>query len=474
MSYWYFYSELYSGTGISNSSAPAGNVFIRVDFVEATIDPSLISISEPDPVGRPGHYRIEFNSTAFGKPGVYAMNVYVNWSKNVEPSYANRTDTISVRIISRSTLLSVTPPESTPYGVNATFSFSFDDVASGSAQKVAKSTEMTVTVGLADYTLTYDSISRLFHVSFNTSVLGEPLGGRQFNLGVTWVGAPYYANITGRIVLVTVTYRETSFDYSAPIPTPYGESVVFTVAFTDTTEGSSTPINDASIILYNDTQEIPAFYYDYSIVGAGLYEIDLNTSYFQKPSLYSLIVEVSTPHFFYANVTGSRALKIMYRITALLAEPVGTVSYNSSLNLVLHYQDILSLAEIGNGSTPTAIQILNASWSFESSTWRDATQDYLVVVETYNQGLDIDTDYVLWLRFSHPDSSPYYLPAETFVTFRLRQRSTTLNLADPPLPTPSPEYINLTTVYRDVESGNGIDGATISLSIGGTGLVEGT
>ncbi|MFX1266257.1 MAG: hypothetical protein ACFFH0_12800, partial [Promethearchaeota archaeon] len=181
MSYTYFYSELYSGTGISNSSVPAGNVFIRVDFLGATIDPSLIFISEPDPVGSPGHYRIEFNSTAFGKPGVYTMRVYVNWSKSVEPYYANRTDTISVRIISRSTLLSVTPPESTSYGVNATFSFSFDDVASGPAQKVANSAQMTVSVGLADYTLTYDSISRIFQVSFNTSILGEPLGGRQFN-----------------------------------------------------------------------------------------------------------------------------------------------------------------------------------------------------------------------------------------------------------------------------------------------------
>ncbi|MHA2602329.1 MAG: LamG-like jellyroll fold domain-containing protein, partial [Candidatus Thorarchaeota archaeon SMTZ1-83] len=474
MSYSYFYSELYSGAGISNSSVPAGNVLIRVDFLETAIDPALISISEPDPVGSPGHYKVEFNSTSFGRPGVYTMRVYVNWSKNVEPFYANRTDTISVRIISRSTLLSVTPPESTAYGVNATFSFSFDDVANGTAQKVADSAQMTVTVGLSDYTLTYDSISRLFHVSFNTSILGEPLGGRQFNLGVTWVGTPFYANITNRIVLVTVTQRETSFDYSAPVPTQYGEKVSIAVSFIDTTGGSSKPINDASIILYNATQEIPALYYDYSLVGAGLYSIDLNTTYFEKPSLYSLVVEVSTPHFFYANATGSRTLNVMYRLTTLLAEPVGTVSYNSSLNLVFRYQDILSSTQIGNGSTPTTIQILNASWSFMSSTWRDATHDYLVVVETHDQGLDINTDYVLWLRFGYPDSSPYYLPAETFVTFRLRQRSTTLNLADPPLPTPSPEHINLTTIFQDAESGSGIDGATISLAVGGTGLVEGT
>ncbi|MHA1904874.1 MAG: hypothetical protein ACW977_12995, partial [Candidatus Thorarchaeota archaeon] len=175
MSYSYFYSELYSGVGISNST---GDVFIFVDFIGVTVDLSLISILE----GIPGHYTIEFNSTLLTRPGVYSMVVYVNWSASVSPFYDNRTDSISVRVIPRTTVISVTPPDSTAYGVNATFSFSFDDVSDIVPISIDTSANMTIIVDLPDYTITYNSTFKRFYVSFNTSVLGASIGSKQFIL----------------------------------------------------------------------------------------------------------------------------------------------------------------------------------------------------------------------------------------------------------------------------------------------------
>ncbi|MFW9796231.1 MAG: DUF2341 domain-containing protein [Candidatus Thorarchaeota archaeon] len=471
LTYTYVYSELYSGIGISNVSAPAGNVHIYVNFVGYSFNPSLYTITEDS--GNPGYYSIMFNSTMFGKPGIYTMIVYVNWSKGVDPGYGNWTDTVSVRIIPRSTVVNLIPPESTPYGVNATFAFSFDDVAEGIAYSVANSSQMTITIGLPDYTITYNESIRQFHVSFNTSILGAPLGARQFSIGVVWTGSPFYTNVTGRNVIISVRFRETEFDYSAISPAPYGDNVTLHVSFTDVTEGASQTIDDGLVTLYNGVQEIPVSEYSFSPLGNGDYEIELKTTYFSNPGTYAITIEMSTSHFYYALVAATRTLSLQYRLTVVLVEPVAETPYNNSLEIVFHYSDVLTLADIGNTSTPTTIKILNgSSWIF-SSVWRGASEDYLLTVQTYNQILEINKEYVLWIELSYPDAAPFYLSSEAFISFTLRERTTNLELTSSPEPTQYLEKINFTVYYQDTLSLSGIAGATITLTIGGSDLVEG-
>jgi hypothetical protein len=397
----------------------------------------------------------------------------VNWSKGVDPGYGNWTDTVSVRIIPRSTVVNLIPPESTPYGVNATFSFSFDDVAESSTFRIANSPAMMVLIGLPDYSITYNESSRQFQVSFNTSILGAPLGNRQFTIGVSWTGSPYYANVTGRTVIINVRFRETEFDYSTISPTPFGNNVTLRIMFTDVTLGLPQAIDDGLATLYNDSQEIPVSEYSFTQLGNGEYEIELKTTYFTKPGTYTITVEMSTGHIYYAVATASRTLSLQYRLTVLLVEPVAETAYNDSLEVVFHYSDVLTLAEIGNSSTPTTIRILNgSSWLF-SSVWRGASEDYLITIQTYNQNLEINREYVLWIELSYPDSSPFYLSAETFVSFTLRERATNLELTASPEPTQYLENINFTVHYQDSLSLDGIAGATITLTVGGGDLIEG-
>jgi len=471
LSYTYLYSELYSGNGISNVSAPAGNVFIFVEFIGKSFSSSQFTITED--LGNLGYYTIEFNSTILDGPGVYTMIVYVNWSKSQEPFYGNWTDTLSVRIIPRSTLINLIPPESTPFGVNATFSFSFDDVAEGTNFRIAESSQMTVTIGLPDYSIFYNESTRLFHISFNTSVLGAPLGNRQFTIGVSWTGAPYYANVTGRTVIISVRFRETEFDYSTINPTPYGDNVTLHLTFTDITLGISQAIDNGLVTLYNSTQEIPVSEYSFTPLGNGEYDIELKTTYFAKPGTYTITVQMSTSHFYYAVVTTSRTLSLRYRLTVILVEPVAETPYNNSLEVVFHYSDLLTLADIDNSTTPTTIRILNGSSWLYTSVWRGASEDYLLTIQTYNQNLEINREYVLWIELSYPDSSPFYLSADTFVSFTLQERATNLELTASPEPTQYLEDINFTIYYQDSLSSNGISGATITLKVSGVDLVEG-
>ncbi|MFW9884508.1 MAG: DUF2341 domain-containing protein [Candidatus Thorarchaeota archaeon] len=467
MSYTYFYDELYSGVGISNAT---GDVFIFIEFVGESVDTSLVSILE----GLPGYYTLEFNTTIFARPGVFTMVVQVNWSASASPFYDNRTDTISVRVIPRNTVVSVTPPDSTAYGINATFSFSYDDVSNAIPVKIPNDATMTVVVNLPDYSISYNSTTRQFHISFNTSVLGASLGNKQFTISITWIGSPFYANITARTIFITVANRETSFDFATPSPTPYGEMAAFTVTYMDAAGAIPSPINDGTIVLYNDSQPIPVSFYSYVPLGNGQYTIELNTSYFSRPNSYNLEIQITTPHFYYLDATGSRTLIVRYRITTLTAESAGIVSYNSSIPLVLRYSDLFSLAPISNSSLLTSIEILNgSSWIF-TSDWRSVPQDYLVTVQTFNQILDVDTDYVLWIRFTYADAAPFYLAAETFVSFRLRERTTYLDVTESPLPTPYLDFVNFTVAYRDLESSTEIGGANIVLSIDAINLIEGT
>ncbi|MHA2143680.1 MAG: hypothetical protein ACXADD_19555 [Candidatus Thorarchaeota archaeon] len=77
---------------------------------------------------------------------------------------------------------------------------------------------------------------------------------------VTWIGSPFYANITARTIFITVAERETSFDFATPSPTPYGEMATFTVTYMDIAGVIPSPIDDGVILLFNDTLPIPGFH----------------------------------------------------------------------------------------------------------------------------------------------------------------------------------------------------------------------
>jgi hypothetical protein len=469
LTYTYVYSELYSGVGISNATEPAGNVFIYVAFPGHSVDLSMIVMREMP--GYPGYYVIEFNSTLLGTLGTYPMVVHVNWSSGIEPYYGNHTDTVTVRITARSTTLDLIPPESVSYGLNTTFSFSFEDL--GGSVSIPWDPRMLVTIGLPDYSLFYNDSTRQFQISFNTSILGEPLGSRQFVIGISWGGAPFYANVTSRTVTVDIRPRETEFNLAAVSPIAYGDNVSLSMTYMDTTTGVEVPVSDGVVTLYNGSQEIPAYTYSTAYMGNGEYTVVMNTSYFARPGTYSLRAYVSTSHFYYAETTVTRALSIRYRQTILIAEPVDETPYNSTLQIVLTYSDILSLSEIANGTYPVTIEIVNgSSWLF-TSTYRAASRDYLVIVETYNQDLEIGREYLLLVRMSYSDAPPFYLPAETYVSFTLTERMTLLDLIETPLPTQYGELVNLTVFYLDTTSAEGISGATIALSVDGLELLEG-
>jgi hypothetical protein len=473
MIYTFLYSQASTGMGITNDT---GNVLINVDFTGLSIDLSEVDIWEVDSVGHPGEYSVGFNNSILGSTGLFVLRAYINWSEGVFPYYTNRVDLISVRVLPRSALLTIIPPTSVPYGENATFSFTYEDTTGGSSNAIVYNPiSMIVSLNVPDFSLYYNAIDRLYTISFNTSQLGQPLGLRTVVLDVTWLGLPFYTNVTGKVIGLTLAVRQTSLTYPTPPSTPYGDMVVFTIVFLDVAGSTPRDVQGAIIQVYNGAIQIPLSYLDIMWQGSGRYRIEVNTSYFSQPGKHNLMVNVSSSQFYYQYKQTSRILTINLRETLLTVEPLRETPYGTPLTLILHYQDLNTLNPIGNSTQLiTMFEILNGSdWIF-TCVWRPSLEDYLVTVETSNQPLVIGTSYLLWLNFSTESKAPFYNWQDILVSFQLRERDTSIDLISAPLQTRYQDSANFTILYKDILSSSGISGGTINIFFGVTLLQPST
>ncbi|MFW9787425.1 MAG: hypothetical protein ACFFE1_07105, partial [Candidatus Thorarchaeota archaeon] len=464
MTYTFLYSSPSTG-GITNDTF---NVFISVEFVGVTVDLSQVDIWEIDSVNRKGEYSIGFNNSIISGTGIFSMKVLINWSANVVPFYTNRTDLISVRVLPRTASLSIIQPTSVPYGENATFSFTYEDTTGGLSSPIDYNpAAMTVLLDVPDFTLSYNALEELYIVSFNTSQLGAPLGDRQLFLNLTWSGLPFYSNVTGRIIDITLIERQTLLTYPTPPLTPFGNNATFTVTFVDIAGSASKMVIGATIDIYFGVTVVPSSHVQITDLGSGEYLVNLNVSYFGKPGLYSLRVEASSVQFYYQARSATKTLEVSFRDTLLTSEPVGSIPYGSSFSVVLYYQDLDSLFAIGNDTgVMTSLEILNGSnWIF-TCTWRPSQQNYLLTVETSNQVIEIGRTYHLWLNFSSEFEAPFYQWNEILVPFEIHERDTSLDLISSPSQTHYQDYVNFTILYKDILSSSGITGGTINLYFG--------
>ena len=473
MSYEFLYSSTSTGSGITNSTQ---DVFIRVMFVGTSVDLTKIDIWETNRLLKPGHYSIMFNSTILGATGLFSMRVFINWSGDASPFYTNRTDVISVRVLPRSTMLSIVPPTNVPYGENVTFSFSYEDVTGGTPQTIAyDSDHMTINLLPHEYSVYYNSVTRVFTVTTSTSQFGAPLGTRVFTLDVTWSGIPFYGNITGRVVSVTLIPRQTSLTYPTPPTTVYVDNATFVVTWVDVTGAEPEEIANVSVGLYNGASAIPLTHYSIKALGSGKYEVQLRTTYFGSPGQYSLKVRMNSTAFYIEGVEGTRNLAVLYRPTILTADQTGAIPFGMPIEVTLRYQDLSTLQAIANSTgAPIRLTVLNGTGWIFTCTWRASLQDYFLSVVTAGHSLVIGVPYTLRLNFSAPYQSPYYTWASVGVHFLLRNRDTTLELTSAAMPTPYLEYANFTVFFKDLQSGSGITGAVVSIYRGITKLQIGT
>ncbi|MGY5856045.1 MAG: hypothetical protein RTS72_05545 [Candidatus Thorarchaeota archaeon] len=473
MSYTFFYSDLFSSDGIHNST---GYVFIYISFQGESVNPSDIVITDFSGI-EDGKYSVAFNSGIFSRIGLIYMNVFVNWSKGVSPFYANRTDVISVRVLARDTLLSITPPQSTSFNENATFTLTFEDVTGGSSSLISGLTKQEIALNIS---FSFVEAAGIYEISFNTDQFVS-LGTKAILIDVTWVGSPFYANRIGRITYINVISRETYFEYLTPPPTQYDDQVKFNVTWTDITGGASIPITSATLQLLDGFSPIDLSEYTYFEIALGVYQVTLNTTYATGPGGYTLRAEISASEFYFSDVGINRQFAILERLTIVAANPVPDVPYNSSISIVLSYLDQFTAQAIANDSAhsyPVTIEIFPSGQTF-TSTWSALTQQYELAIEwdqSWNPAIWAPgTPHAFTIRMTYAYQAPFFAENQAYVSFMIRIRESSLALTTEPETTPYLDDVTFTVFYSDDDSnGTGIDSAQIVVLNNSIPLVENT
>ena len=421
-------------------------------------------------------YEISINSTVLSAELVTnrIITVHIDWPYS-PIFYKDDSTSTSATTIARSTYVSVDRPGNTPYGENATFTFSFIDSTTLPEVLVESSIDM-ITFNLNETpSLSYNAVTRLFTVSFNTSQFGD-VGLAAFYINVTWAGSPYYSNKTLQLVYVTVTMRQTQVYFEAPAPTPYGDVVAFDVSYLDISGASEVGISDGTLKIYYFVTDswiiVPGVNYILTPDGSGNFEIQFSTDFFSEPGLYNLNVSlVYTGGYFRNDASAARTLNVRYRTTILSANPVGQIGYETTLEITLFYQDILTLADIDD--TFTTFTILNDTgtpWVY-TITWQPASSTYLLEITTVGQATLILGDHALWINMSYANQDPFYRWDYVYVEFTIRTRTSALDLQEAAIPAPFQENISFVVYYWDADVTQSIAGATFIIEESGVGIL---
>ncbi|MFW9797266.1 MAG: hypothetical protein ACFFE2_09515 [Candidatus Thorarchaeota archaeon] len=458
MAYTFLYSDLFSSVGIDNLT---GNVFIYVSFTGESVSPDDVVIVDLS-LTEAGNYSIQFNTGIFSRTGLIYMNVFVNWSKGVSPYYANRTDVVSLTVLRRDTLLSISPPSATSYNENATFTLTFEDI--GTSTLITGLTKDQIALNIS-FSLT--ETAGVYTISFNTNQYPS-LGTKAIRIDVTWTGAPFYASRIGRITYINIIYRETYFEYLTPPPTPYGDQVIFNVTWTDITSGASDPITSATLELREGSTPINLAEYSYFEIAPGIYQVTLNTTYVMGPGTDTLRIIISAGVFYIADRTVDRLFTVDYRLTVVAANPVVDVPYNSSILITLNYLDQFTGQSITNDSAHVTILVTAPSGAVFTSSWIVQSQEYELVIHWNPSWSPIlwapGTVHDFTVEMSYDSIAPFYDADTVSGTFKIRIRDSTLALDTEPETTPYLDDAIFILDYTDDDaSGTGIEGALVNI-----------
>jgi hypothetical protein len=351
-------------------------------------------------------------------------------------------------------------------------------VTGGASDLILDDPKMSVNMSIPNTFWSIYHNAGTFTIELDTTFFGA-LGPDTFTLSVEWAGAPFYANRTGRVISITINARQAVIDYQPPAPTQWGDIVTFNVTWSDVTSGAPVGITSATLELYDGAAVIGSSYYNVTEYPGGVYQVDYDTTYYSTPGTNPLRVYLTpdVADWFLVDGQATQDFNVRYRVTILSAEPLTRQPYNSTLTIILYYQDIITLDVIPDLGGDTTLDILTTPpdnpWIY-SYSWNPAFQYYEVTLETYNQpGFSIGTIYTIEFLMTHSGLPPFYLPDNTFVSFQFRARISTLEPSESPLPTAYLDKANFTLLYYDVDGDTGIAGATISVYLGALPLAEG-
>ena len=437
------YYDNVNSTRISNSTG-----HVRLLIVPLTgghpVTQGDFSIAE---IGTTGTYRMILNSSLFAATGTFRFQIDMMWGMGVRPLYENQTMTVVLTVLERPTYVDYVSVPSVYYGQTTQFVFSYVD--SLTAARIENSSSLVV--GLNDPGVvsgcTYDSGSRSFTMTIDTTSLGG-VGTFTLHLNLTWTGPPFYASIESKAFTLTINLRATQLTHEPFLPPQWGNDVVIVFLYTDLVSGS--PVGMIGVLTLNASLSG-----SYSVVflGDGVFRVTLDTSAFVSDGTYTIIASVVyTGSNFAAGTSEPFAISILKRSTQLGYESPDPAEYLDNVTFIITYTDDSTGAGIDGASVALTCGTAADPLVLDSNYWIEAmgTGGYKILVDSTALGA-LGT-YVIDMLVTR-SGTPFYLQGSAHVNARVVGRSAQIQITQTPGETPYLENVTFLFKFTDVSTG---------------------
>ncbi|TXT54637.1 MAG: hypothetical protein BAJATHORv1_60134 [Candidatus Thorarchaeota archaeon] len=447
-SYTVVYRELDTSTRISNSS---NHVFLKITSLTAghSVTQSDFYVVESGTI--PGTYQFNLNSSLFVTTGTFKFQLDFMWEAGISPLYENKSLTVTLVVLERPTYIDYTPVESTPYGEIAEFSFTYVD--SLSTSEIVNSSNLMISVdeGGISYTLSYDSVEKVFTLLVDTSSLGG-IGTHSLHMTVTWTGLPNYADITSLQFTIEVTLRTTQLSNLAFNSPQWGNNVTIGFVYTDLVSGSSVGMTgDLSLNTSLDG------WYDVSYLGDGEYRIVLNSSGFVSDGTYTLNATILyTGSNYAADAIHLFTINVLKRSTQLGYESPDTAPYGTNSTILISYTDDSTGTGISGASIALSCLTSIDTLVLNTNYWVSYLGDGQYQIEINSTALGAPDIYTVQIQVTY-SGQPYYLPLSESVNARISERTTQIILTKTPGDTSFLENVTFEFRFEDFFTSENIE-----------------
>ncbi len=331
-----------------------------------------------------GMYRLVLNTSPFGRLGVFAVNVTIQYTGTRH--CLDALDVFYLSIVYRGAQLITQQPDLTPYlsfvVINITY---FDDITG----QGINGANVYVTCANATDPLELDvnyfvdpTGDGHYRIRISSTALGS-FGTYRIQIIANYTGAPFYMERV-RAVDVIISRRPVSLTVTrSPLNTPYLENVQFTISVTDLLSGTAIEISKMELILKHGTGTvIPDSLY--SLTGVpGAYVITFNSTVITSVLVTDYMIYVlyfwgdRAPY--YGNASTSTQVTITSRFTQAIVLSTPAADYGLNITMLVKYEDYLTGRGI-SGATVSLRCTNDSSFTY----WIDDLGDgrYRLIVDT--------------------------------------------------------------------------------------------
>ncbi|NHJ15142.1 MAG: hypothetical protein EAX95_15775, partial [Candidatus Thorarchaeota archaeon] len=450
VSFTIIYFDVGSASGVVNATGLyPGNVHVYIDVLTPgqTLTQSLMIITEIDPIGTPGEYRIEFSTVYLSGIIGCELRIWFNWTKSAMPLYENKTILLTVYSTYRQAVVDWTPLPITPYDELVNLTLVYRDVLSGNP--ILNSGSLTINVPTYGFSIFYlGDATGEFVVQVNTALFASP-GIHSFQVQITWSGSPYHQNRTINI-LVNVRERYTDLTHGSYTPIQFGETLTIVFTYRDLDDYTSVGMNGGTLTLLGLSG------YTYDDNGDGTYTVYLDTSVFGSLGTFTVNVEMEyVGTRFCTDASDFFYLTIIARRTQLTSELPELAPYLTQANLTVRYIDDTTGSGIVGASVYAYCATSSQSLVLNSNYWIDDLGGGYYRIRISTVALGTFGTYTIQITVNWT-GSPYYQQRIRNVVVEVSRRPASLTVSKSPLNTPFLSNVQFEITIRDLVDGSPI------------------